>query len=74
MCVRIRKGKVLLFSLFFLFLACVHLLLFVLTTVHVMNELESNTATPQVGFFLYVCVYVLVLFTSCEREREGGRG
>lgn len=51
-----------------------HLLLFVLTTVHVMNELESNTATPQVGFFLYVCVYVLVLFTSCEREREGGRG
>lgn len=70
----LEREKYCCFLSFFLFLACVHLLLFVLTTVHVMNELESNTATPQVGVFLYVCVYVLVLFTSCEREREGGRG
>lgn len=74
MCVRIRKGKVLLFSLFFLFLACVHLLLFVLTTVHVMNELESNTATPQVGFF-YMCVCMSWCCLRAVRERgreEGG--
>lgn len=70
----LEREKYCCFLSFFLFLACVHLLLFVLTTVNVMNELESNTATPQVVFFLYVCVYVLVLFTSCEREREGGRG
>lgn len=58
MCVCIRKGKVLLFSLFFLFLACMHLLLFVLITVHVVNELESNTVefTTSGGFFMCVCV------------------
>lgn len=58
MCVCIRKGKVLLFSLFFLFLASMHLLLFVLITVHVVNELESNTVefTTSGGFFMCVCV------------------
>lgn len=35
-----------------------HLLLFVLTTVHVMNELESNTVefTASGVFFMLVCV------------------
>lgn len=76
MCVCIRKGKVLLFSLFFLFLASMHLLLFVLITVHVVNELESNTVEfTTSGVFFYVCVCMSWCCLRAVRERgreEGG--